>query len=673
MVYPLPAGLQPPPNALPVPLTMLGNPNFVPHHQGPSIAVNSPQSLFTPDLSGSPLMLPPMNQHSFPLQNTLHPTESVQSMGLNLSMPDALSVSELTNFQIQGFYSHLKFIDNQIANNKHQIDEAYMAHQRSEILAAISNLEAMLQAQLLYEGKVPNVHQNSESNVPSNSHGNGGHHSNNGQLASEHSSADAPSPLDDQTINPCQGIFCKPKVVPVTLSAPKEPTKLAGKAEKSKTTERSLNKKPVTQSEPSAKSKLTAAAAKAPPFQPRAQTARASSNITKNSSSDVETLTIQTHLPVGSQALYPLSWGQSSNVTDATSAGYASVLRGRSMNETSIHSRESSSPITFDQPQSFHGYSGAMAASSMTPIIAPQAVPYLIGVLPRGVDATEAKGTDLLYSRPLTEEEIRARHLYWGRAPRAIQSGLPKFDGKDFYPPSPVKEKHPTRYGLDTARGEFKEEFLGVNESFQSSTNGYMPRPPAHQRFGPQNDPATSRNMFLGNGFKSLSVASDTHGFEAAQFPASPVVYQGIEQPGHGAATIDGHGDLSDPQTEDFSHLFLERGVPGYKSPSPPPHTDSKVLNGGDPVPMTPTNCKQGEAKEIEDDDTETLDSWGAPANYTLRFVEGSELIAPTESDQDEASSDSSTVEINLTRVQGDFPDHASTLGTSERVKDINR
>jgi hypothetical protein len=29
--------------------------------------------------------------------------------------------------------------------------------------------------------------------------------------------------------------------------------------------------------------------------------------------------------------------------------------------------------------------------------------------------------------------------MYWGRAPGHLQKGLPKFNGKDFYPPSPVK------------------------------------------------------------------------------------------------------------------------------------------------------------------------------------------------------------------------------------------
>ena len=59
---------------------------------------------------------------------------------------------------------------------------------------------------------------------------------------------------------------------------------------------------------------------------------------------------------------------------------------------------------------------------------------------PSGVSAGMACDTDYVYTRPLTEDELRARHMYWGKTPRHLQKGLPKFDGKDFYPPSPTRE-----------------------------------------------------------------------------------------------------------------------------------------------------------------------------------------------------------------------------------------
>ncbi|RFU76234.1 hypothetical protein TARUN_6010 [Trichoderma arundinaceum] len=71
------------------------------------------------------------------------------------------------------------------------------------------------------------------------------------------------------------------------------------------------------------------------------------------------------------------------------------------------------------------------------------AKPYLVGSLPRDMNAEHARDTDYVYPRQLTEDELRARHMYWGKAPHHLQSGLPKFDGKDFYPPSPARSHSP--------------------------------------------------------------------------------------------------------------------------------------------------------------------------------------------------------------------------------------
>ncbi|KAL7810968.1 hypothetical protein V8C44DRAFT_365222 [Trichoderma aethiopicum] len=62
--------------------------------------------------------------------------------------------------------------------------------------------------------------------------------------------------------------------------------------------------------------------------------------------------------------------------------------------------------------------------------------PYLVGHLPAGLSVEKARSIDYSYPRELTEEERRARHLYWGNTPHDLLKGLPKFDGKDFYPPS---------------------------------------------------------------------------------------------------------------------------------------------------------------------------------------------------------------------------------------------
>lgn len=70
-------------------------------------------------------------------------------------------------------------------------------------------------------------------------------------------------------------------------------------------------------------------------------------------------------------------------------------------------------------------------------------VPYLVGQLPQGVTTASANPHDYSYIRELSEEEKRARHVYWGGV-STKGSGLPKFDGKDFYPASPVKPDNKT-------------------------------------------------------------------------------------------------------------------------------------------------------------------------------------------------------------------------------------
>ena len=66
-------------------------------------------------------------------------------------------------------------------------------------------------------------------------------------------------------------------------------------------------------------------------------------------------------------------------------------------------------------------------------------LPYLVGRLPPGVDPSKVKDSDYIYHRQLTDDEKRARQMYWGFAPITARKGLPKYDGKNFYPPSPVR------------------------------------------------------------------------------------------------------------------------------------------------------------------------------------------------------------------------------------------
>jgi len=66
--------------------------------------------------------------------------------------------------------------------------------------------------------------------------------------------------------------------------------------------------------------------------------------------------------------------------------------------------------------------------------------PYLVGTLPLGVNPHTARDADYVYERELTNDEIEARFLYWGKVSRASKPGLPRYDGRNFYPASPLKD-----------------------------------------------------------------------------------------------------------------------------------------------------------------------------------------------------------------------------------------
>ncbi|KAF4975454.1 hypothetical protein FZEAL_7751 [Fusarium zealandicum] len=96
--------------------------------------------------------------------------------------------------------------------------------------------------------------------------------------------------------------------------------------------------------------------------------------------------------------------------------------------------------------------------------------PYLTGKLTVGVEPETARDTDYSYSRELTEDEHRARHMYWGKAPHHLQQGLPKYDGKHFYPASPIKgNSADTAESTLSAQGHLKRNEESNSRSTKTS------------------------------------------------------------------------------------------------------------------------------------------------------------------------------------------------------------
>ncbi|KAI1781183.1 hypothetical protein F4818DRAFT_436376 [Hypoxylon cercidicola] len=106
--------------------------------------------------------------------------------------------------------------------------------------------------------------------------------------------------------------------------------------------------------------------------------------------------------------------------------------------------------------------------------------PYLVGKLPRGMNVYEARPIDYVYERQLTDEEKQARERYWGKVSMP-GSGLPKFDGQNFYPPSPVKASvQSSRHPIPTGRPwvDFKMHSGPTdNDPFSSSRTAQSIRP----------------------------------------------------------------------------------------------------------------------------------------------------------------------------------------------------
>lgn len=245
--------------------------------------------------------------------------------------------SEITKKQVDVLKGSLKYLEDQLLYNKHQIDEKWMEYQAQMVRQQVEQFESNLENQKSFEETYyPKTKENSSASSVSVAAGNASndetfaHQPSNSLQDGANSSSQRPWPEKDREyFQTHQGINSTKSV---SLFAPK---RLDNATDPSK--------KP---------SKLPVHAALAPPFQPRHEGA------------------------------------------------------GRSF----LHPRK-------------------------------PAAPYLVGMVPIGSNPDKARESGYQYARDLTDDELRARHMYWGKAPSHLQHGLPKFDGKDFYPPSPTRDR----------------------------------------------------------------------------------------------------------------------------------------------------------------------------------------------------------------------------------------
>lgn len=380
---------------------------------GPVAAL--PQSV--PSNSVAPQTTVQQSQPAPAPEQTSNTDTTVETVKFLAKLPkSSILPSGITKNQIGSLRHTLRYLEDQLQYNRHQIDERATEVEVQEVRQQIQTFEKILEEQMVTENpekaKVGNLENKSipasTAPVPKT-------------LATTMAINDTQSSLPHSKVSvsreekpvtlPVEAKLTKPKLSsrPVTgLNSSKSvsafpPLKLPGEL-RSENTER-LRKV----------SSLPMKAALAPPFQPRQQ-ATISASSTGNSS--------------------------------ATSGGETDLFP---TTHSLVAKRPSEWKSFFTNPQSTIGCG----------------TPYLVGQLPYGVGLEGARDTDYFYHRDLTEDELRARHMYWGKTPRHLQKGLPKFDGKDFYPPSPVKGQ-----STDTSCGSSQQPTSGAMGAKMDQTTG---------------------------------------------------------------------------------------------------------------------------------------------------------------------------------------------------------
>jgi hypothetical protein len=633
-VYPIPPAFNP--QALS--MTMLGNPNFMPQATN---SIFAPPMPFPLQMANMPVPNPFMfhgQPHSMPIP-TSRP-EQVPSMFPFMQPMMSMPLVDALRAQIQLLQGQLNFIDSQVANQ--QLDPNYAQAHRARLLTDMKNAESLLESQLATENSIKEaVQRDFDSN-----------------------SAQASSRYQENPQNP-------------DITKRQNSTSYASQISLHTSSESGLNspaqkdigqqkasgpdRSPFIRADSMSKTRLSAAAAMAPPFQPRSQF-----NTTAKSQPE-QSLTVyhpspsppaekgdsETDDQIESRLLSKSStnWGQTFDNTAISVAMPPSLPKAQSMIESSAQAQiQARSMVRSD---TFHGHTDLIASQHHFPNISGHAVPYLVGVLPQGISTIGANSSDLVYPRPLTEEELRARHLYWGKASASAQKGLPKFDGKDFYPPSPIKQhSRLAAYGTPQNSASYHGSHTSVLPDFgQLFTE---PGVPDYKTPSPM--PISSSHPSLASLPMQNATPSARFGVQDSSHPSSWSKHHvSEEEQVHHPSTPQRNTEV--PVEEDFSNLFLERRVPGYKSPAQEYSYSSRVQSTHVSPNLHEAVRQQSESREHlarndnDQDEVGSVDSWGAPKEKTTWGTDSQSGLVNGACDGrgfEKEGSEASLVEINL-------------------------
>ncbi|OBT62827.1 hypothetical protein VE03_07539 [Pseudogymnoascus sp. 23342-1-I1] len=479
MVYPLPSDFQIPQGVPVIPFNMLGNMH---PSQYPQIPVH--HGLFNsgePPLGLNPLSTPPTMQNLSHIGFGGVPPGHSKIVGNGLvSMPPLPGLDQppynqpgYVRQKIKSLRDEIKKFDHQLDHNKHQIDELHVKKQRFYVESQIQTLEASLA--LLpsedFSHSFPGAHPrpvavgpNTHLLVPSWVGAPAYHHSRSFDGVYEQGPTHQPPASKVNRSEP----FQNPTPVPVSKATVAKPSQLG-------------------------RTRLSLSAAKAAPFKPRShQVLQPPAVQPQPPVVHVQPSAIQPH-----SALKDLGETNSITLCETTSnqeehgQDIESRLRGTgnawagskggdnhtmSSNTTLVEKAHTPEAL---ETQSYEGrrlvpagppqVNGSTQVPTDTRTLASAShhtpgIPYLMGYPPPGVPWKEARSHELMYTRPLTPEEVRARHLYWGNASKESLKGLPKFDGQDFYPPSPQKGS-----ALPAGQGRYSEASTIIRKSKDSS------------------------------------------------------------------------------------------------------------------------------------------------------------------------------------------------------------
>ncbi|KAI1293304.1 hypothetical protein F5Y03DRAFT_331146 [Xylaria venustula] len=412
-------------NAGPMPHQMVANSYFAPGalpapaHSGQRMtAMNHPGSCI-PMTAG----VSAHAQQSIPSAPNRNPAsqQSLTPAGASGTMPPLSSIrpSEITKKQLEGLRTSLKYYLTQLQLNKHQIDEPWVFAQAQKVRDNIEQFEHTLQIQIRFEMEhYPNMEPtprhiselvmpcNTPSRPPSIRHNQASGSSHHGSVRST-----GPAPghtfLQSQPVNTGSRGSSKPNRAAVGINSNRTDNSTAHIDALEAAVIQKLSAPDATPEEKAMLEAITR------PLNPH-------------------------HDPKPSVAQQHSSEISSSKDSCAQQGTYIEKERTRG---------QQYSAVTYlpNQQKSGNGLhpTGRYLTNGNTPYTAQVNVggsttPYLVGNYPPGTDPWTYLGHEFVYARELTEVEKQARNVYWGKLP-SKGTGLPKFDGKDFYPASPQK------------------------------------------------------------------------------------------------------------------------------------------------------------------------------------------------------------------------------------------